>query len=243
VVGATGATGKHVVQFLLDQGQTVKVVARSKERMISLLSNDETYYGTGLQITEASILELSDQELQELVEDCDAVVSCLGHNLTISGIWGKNTRRLVTDSVRRLTEAMPKDSSKKFVLMGSDGVAAPNDNRRGWLERSVLWLLRYLVPPHADNEQAAAYLAENHKTSTTIEWVVVRPTDLKEAEVSKFQLYDKPPGSLFGSGIATKANVAQFMVELVLNKDNQWEQYKYQMPVLHDVPVETKKGK
>jgi hypothetical protein len=261
--GATGATGKHVVQFLLDQGHTVKVVARSKERMRNLLStsshdDDKSYYGSRLQITETSILDLCDQELQDLVDGCDAVVSCLGHNLTLSGIWSQQTRRLVTDSVRRLTEAMSKDDDnsssskkKKFVLMGSDGVAAPHDNRRGWFDRSVLWLLRYLIPPHADNEQAAAYLLDmkNNKTTknttgTIIEWIIVRPTGLKEAEVSKFQLYVKPQGSLFFLGIATRANVAQFMVELVLNKDNQWEQYKYQMPVLHDVPVEEmKKGK
>jgi len=35
------------------------------------------------------------------VAGCDAVASCLGHNLTFKRLFGK-PRRLVTDAVRRL---------------------------------------------------------------------------------------------------------------------------------------------
>jgi nucleoside-diphosphate-sugar epimerase len=250
VVGATGATGKHVVQFLLDQGHTVKVVARSKERMLSLLKGDDSDKNDRLQITEAGILTLKQSELDDLVKGCDAVVSCLGHNMTMEGMWGKANRRLVKDSVKRLTKAIEnnaaaaEESTKKckFILMGSDGVAHPNDDKRGAVERFIIFLLRYLVPPHADNEEAAAFLLNDCNKSTTVEWSVVRPTDLQDGETCGYELFPKPQGSLFGAGIATRANVAKFMVDLIL-KDDKWSQYKYQMPVLHDRKDDTKKSK
>ena len=133
--------------------------------------------------------------------------------------------------------------------MGSDGVAHPNDDKRSAVERFIIFLLRYLIPPHADNEEAAAFLLNlnddcnnKNKTTTTVEWSVVRPTDLQDGDTCDFEIFPKPQGSLFGAGIATRANVAKFMVDLIL-KDEKWSQYKYQMPVLHDRKEDTKKSK
>jgi uncharacterized protein YbjT (DUF2867 family) len=72
VVGATGATGKHVVQMLLDGGHQVIACARSKEKMLSLLVQKD--YGHNLVVKEASIADLSAQDLTDLTQGCDAVV-------------------------------------------------------------------------------------------------------------------------------------------------------------------------
>ena len=48
---------------------------------------------------------MSDDELREQVQGCDAVASCLGHNLTFKGIFG-HPRRLVADATRRLCQAI-----------------------------------------------------------------------------------------------------------------------------------------
>jgi nucleoside-diphosphate-sugar epimerase len=72
VAGATGATGKFVVQQLLDKGHNVRVIARSKERMISLLNEQNAdYHQDHLSVTEASILDLPSTTLEELTKDCD----------------------------------------------------------------------------------------------------------------------------------------------------------------------------
>ena len=69
VAGATGATGKFVVQQLLDKGHKVRVVARSKERMMNLLNDNAG--GDRLSVTEASLLDLPESKLQELTNGCD----------------------------------------------------------------------------------------------------------------------------------------------------------------------------
>lgn len=234
VVGATGATGKHVVQSLLDRNHQVKAVVRSKERMESLLSDDASKYGDQLSLTEGSLLDLSDEELNNLVQGTDAVVSCLGHTMDFKGIWGK-PRNLVTDATKRLTDAMKeKAPSSKYILMNSNGVANPNgeDDERGLFERALLTTLRYTIPPHKDNEDAAAYLY-NLGTSS-IQWSAVRPSDLIDGPVSPYVLEAKPRPGLFSPGSpATRSNVADSMVNLILD-DSLWNEWKFKMPVLYD---------
>lgn len=238
VVGATGATGRHVVQQLLDLDRPVRVIVRSKARMLEAL-HDKSKAEKLLTVKEASLLDLSDDELQHEVDQVDAVVSCLGHNLTFKGIWGK-PRRLVTDTVQRLTIMLAASKTKKkFLLMSSDGVTHPADDQRSRTERFVLFLLRHLVPPHADNEQAAAYLL-NAVGTGNMEWVAIRPTDLIDGDATEYKLMDKPPGGLFGDGVATRANVAKCMVDMITD-DKLFQEHKRCMPVLHDAVQPKKK--
>ena len=227
VVGATGATGKHVVRMLLDKGHQVVAIARSEEKMRSLLPSDNNY-GDRLTVEQLSISDLTPQQYKDLTKDCDAVVSCLGHNLTMKGMWRDGY--FVSATTRSLCEAMPEKC--RFIMMGSDGVSNPDgsDPKRSVAERTVLFLLRWLIPPHADNEMAALYLSQN---KSSFDWSVVRPIDLIAADVSEYEIFDTTHGSLFAAGTATRANVADMMTRLVVEEET-WKKYKHAMPVLWD---------
>ena len=255
VVGSTGATGRHVVAQLLQKNQNVKSIARSKDRLLAsldeIIPDASKAYASNLEVTEAAILDLSDDELKSIVAGCDAVVQCLGHNMTFKGMYGK-PRRLVTDAAKRLSSAIEaanadskSDKKIKLIVMGSDGVSNPDgtDDARKLSERTILTLLRWLVPPHADNEGTAAYLCnELGKISTKVEWVIVRPTDLIDGEATEYVLYPKPKGGLFGDGVTTRANCAKFMVDLALT-DSLWQEHVYKMPVVHDAAAPEKDEK
>ena len=72
VVGASGATGRLLVEQLLEQGEKVKIIVRSVDSIPdSLIQNDQ------LSITEASLLNMTDTELLRQVQGCRAVASCL----------------------------------------------------------------------------------------------------------------------------------------------------------------------
>ena len=121
--------------------------------------------------------------------------------------------------------------------MNSEGVFRPGDDVRSRSERMILFLLRHLIVPHADNEAAAEYLASQQHTE---DWVGVRPTDLIDAiQSSEYKLYDKPTGSLFGSGEVSRSNVAQLMVDL-LTDSALFAKYKGSFPVVHDGVKEQK---
>jgi putative NADH-flavin reductase len=233
VVGASGATGSKLVEQLLLQNHKVKIIVRSPEKL-----SESWKTNTDLQIISASILDLSDTEMREIVEDCNAVASCLGHNLSFKGIYGK-PRRLVTDATRRLCNAIKSNNLKsptKFVLMNTTG----NRNRDlnepiSFLQKCVIGLLRLLLPPHVDNEKAADYLrTQIDPNNKSIEWVVVRPDGLiNEDEVTDYETYTSPTRSaIFNAGKVSRINVGHFMASLI-NDTNLWTKWKGQMPVIY----------
>lgn len=81
VVGATGATGRHVVLQLLQQKQNVRAIVRSKERLLNSLdeilpnASSNLHIVARLDCTEANILDLDENDLKDLTRGCDAVVS------------------------------------------------------------------------------------------------------------------------------------------------------------------------
>lgn len=235
IVGATGATGRLLTEQLLDRGHFVKVIVRSPEKLPETVKNHEN-----LTIVQAAVLDLSDAELAKQVTGCDAVVSCLGHNITFKGIYGK-PRKLVTDATRRLTQAIranKPDGKVKFVLMNTTGNSNRDLNEPLTLaEKAVLTLLRLVLPPHVDNEQAADYLrCEVGQNDSQVEWVAVRPDGLIDEEaVTEYELHPSPIVSpLFDSGKTSRINVAHFIADLITEKAS-WQTWKGQMPVIYNL--------
>lgn len=234
VVGASGATGRLLVGQLLASNCRVKAVVRSAEKLPSSLREHPD-----LQIITASILDLDANTLAELVYDCDAVASCLGHNLTFKGIFG-SPRRLVRDAVTRLCQAIEQhrpSAPVRFVLMNTSG----NSNRDlrepiSFAERCIVGLLRLLIPPHADNEQAADFLRTRvGQNNPAIEWVAIRPDSLIDAAAaSEYELHASPIRSaIFNAGKTSRVNVAHLMARMITD-DALWQEWKGQMPVVYN---------
>ncbi len=235
VVGASGATGQLLVEQLLNRGQNVKVIVRSSEKLPEFLNNHDN-----LSVICASVLELSDAEMVQHVNGCDAVASCLGHNMNWKGLYG-SPRRLVTDATRRLCNAIKTNKSEKptrYVLMNTTG----NSNRDlhepiSFAQRCVIGLLRLLLPPHVDNEKAADYLRTIiGQNDREVEWVAVRPDNLiDEDNVTKYEVHQSPIRSaIFDSGRTSRINVGHFMADLITD-DNTWNKWKGQMPVIYNI--------
>ena len=234
IVGASGATGRLLTEQLLNRGQFVKVIVRSPDKLPTAIRNHDN-----LSIIHASVLDLSDAELAEHVKGCDAVASCLGHNINFKGIYGR-PRKLVTDATRRLCGAIKVNSPEKpikFVLMNTTG----NSNRDldepiSVAQKGVIGLLRFLLPPHVDNEQAAEYLrSEVGQKDEMVEWTAVRPDGLiDEDEVTAYDVHPSPIRSaIFDAGQTSRINVGHFMADLIT--DNAiWQRWKGQMPVIYN---------
>jgi NAD(P)-dependent dehydrogenase (short-subunit alcohol dehydrogenase family) len=234
VVGASGATGRLLVKQLLDSGHEVKIIVRSTENLPDFMKNNEN-----LSVKVATISELSDAEIEHFVSTCDAVASCLGHNMNWKGIYGK-PRRLVTDATRRLCHAIKANNSEKpikFVLMNTTGNRNRNVQEPISLgQKCVIGLLRLLLPPHVDNEQAADYLrTQIGQNSKTIEWTAVRPDSLIDHEnVSQYEIHPSPIRSaIFNAGQTSRINVGHFMTDLITDETT-WAKWKGQMPVIYN---------
>jgi hypothetical protein len=234
VVGASGATGRLLVKHLLNRGLKVRVIVRLPDKLPEDIRNHDN-----LSVIRASVLDLSDAELAQHVNGCGAVASCLGHNMSLKGIYG-HPRRLVTDAARRLCDAIQSNKPEapvRFVLMNTTG----NSNRDipesvSFAQKCVVGLIRLLLPPHADNEQAADYLRTRiGKNNRVIEWAAVRPdTLIDESEVTAYDVYPSPIRSaIFDAGLTSRINVGHFMADLITD-DDLWNKWKGQMPVIYN---------
>lgn len=234
VLGATGATGRHLTRYLLGQGHVVKAIVRSADRLDSDLFDDPN-----LRATEASVLDLSDSELTEIVRGCSAIASCLGHTMSFRGVYGP-PRKLVTDVAKRMCKAIGSVGSGdpiKYVLMNTTGNSNRDINESiSFAQQCVIGLLRLVLPPHVDNEQAAEFLrTEIGRDNRDIEWVVVRPDTLVDNDsASAFEVYPSPTRSaIFDPGRTSRINVGQFMGQLI-EEEILWSEWKGRMPVIYD---------
>jgi len=234
VVGASGATGRQLVEQLLFGNQKIKVIVRSQAKL-----PESWKINVQVTIIQANLLEISDGEMAEYVKDCDAIASCLGHNMSLKGMFG-HPRRLVTDAVRRLTSAvkvnMP-DKPVKIILMNTTGNRNLDLNEPiSFGEKLVIGIIRLLLPPQVDNEKAANYLRTNiGQSDPFIEWVAVRPDGLTNEElVTEYNVFPSPTRSaIFNAGKTSRINVGHFMAALISNADI-WDEWKGQMPVVYN---------
>ena len=233
VLGASGDTGKLVVRQLIKRQINTRIVVRE-----GAILSAEILDNPLVEIVRASITEVNDSEMMSFLQDCNAIVSCLGHNITIRGIFGK-PRHLVFDTIRNMSEIVKEKADKrvKLILMSTTGYTntlAGEQNSFG--ERIILSILRMVLPPHRDNHMAASYLNEEiGKDNERIEWIAVRPDTLvNEDNKSAYEVYESPTRSpIFNAGKTSRINVSQFMVELLLNEEL-WQEWKFKMPVIYN---------
>ncbi len=234
VLGSSGATGKLVVTQLLQQNVEVVAVLRPSSNIPVEFSPQKK-----LQIIKTDITELQENELVHYLQDCDGVISCLGHNLTFNGIFGP-PKLLVTDAIEKICrtiEGINTDKKFKLILMNTTGNSNRDLSEKPPLsQRVVISILRLFLPPHVDNERAADFLrieiGQNHKL---IEWSAIRPDSLTDNEdVTKYDLFISPTRNvIFDAAPTSRINVANFMSRLIC-EDALWSKWKGKMPVIYN---------
>jgi len=242
VLGSSGATGKLVVAQLLKKNINVIAILRPSSRLPEAISSH-----SNLLLIREEITKLQESDLARHLQGCDGVISCLGHNLTLKGMFGE-PKMLVTDAIEKICRSMGsvKSGNKfKLILMNTTG----NSNRDlaekpPLSQRLVISILRLLLPPHVDNEKAADFLrlqvGQNHES---IEWAAVRPDSLIDDEVvTNYELFTSPiRNAIFDAAPTSRINVANFMARLIC-EEVLWNQWKGKMPVIYNQPCKPLSG-
>jgi nucleoside-diphosphate-sugar epimerase len=232
VLGATGATGRQVVEKLVTHGHHLRVLTRNMSRLPECARNNPN-----VSVTISTLLDLDSNQLAAHMDGCDAVVSCLGHNGTLQGIF--RDPYFVRDSVSRVYEqaklSNPPNKPLKYVLMSSSLVLNPSEPQetKGIFDRVLLTLLRALIPAHRDNEKAAMFLDERVGAEDPyMEWVAVRPEGLTNiAHVTRYDVHPSPTTTMSTGGQTSRINVAHFMAELVSSPES-WSKWCGKMPFI-----------
>ena len=233
VLGASGATGKLVVMQLIKRQINIRAVVRE-----GAILSAEILDNPRVEIERGNIAELDDSKMISLLQDCDAIISCLGHNMTIRGIFGK-PRNLVFDTIRKMSEIVKEKADKKVKLILMSTTAYTNritGEKNSLGERIVLSILKLLLPPHRDNVKAADYLREEiGMDNEKIEWIAVRPDTLvNEDDESPYEMSESPERSpVFNAGTTSRINVSHFMADLLMN-ESLWREWRFKMPVVYN---------
>jgi nucleoside-diphosphate-sugar epimerase len=231
ILGASGKTGKLVVQQLVKRDIQVRLVVRASATISENFTNEKR-----IEITKGNVNDFDVEKIKEIVKDCDYVICCLGHNISLKGILGP-PHKLVSNSVRKLIEAIHSlKLNQKFILMSTTAYTNKKiGEKNSFGEKIIFSLLSVLLPPHKDNVLAVDHLVYKWGSNTDIEWVAVRPDSLiDEEEESEYELYNHRIRSpIFNPGKTSRINVSHFIAELVTN-DILWQEWKHKTPVIYN---------
>jgi nucleoside-diphosphate-sugar epimerase len=240
ILGGSGATGKLVGMQLIKRQINCRVVVRENAILPENMIDNPL-----IEIKRGNISEFDNSEMKSLIQGCNAIVCCLGHNITMKGMFGK-PRNLVFDTIKKVCEEAKEKTGIRIILMST--TACTNSKigeKKSLWEKLILSILKLLLPPHLDNVKAADCLQNDIKESTgTIEWVAVRPDTLinNDAE-SAYEVFDSPIRSpLFDAGTVSRINVSNFMIRLLTNNDL-WQQWRFKMPVVYNECTKTRSVK
>ncbi|MBI9097770.1 MAG: SDR family oxidoreductase [Spirochaetaceae bacterium] len=233
VLGASGATGRLVLIQLIKRQINTRIVIRRNSVLPKEIEENPL-----LEIVRGNINQMTDSEMSDLLRDCNAVISCLGHNITFKGMFG-NPRYLVFDAIRSISETIREtgDNKIKLILMSTTAYTNTLQGEKDSIgEKIILSLLKLLLPPHRDNIKAADYLIkEIGNDDEKIEWIAVRPDTLINSEnESSYHINESPERSpIFNAGITSRINVSHFITELLLNK-TLWQKWQCKTPVIYN---------
>src|SRR5437870_10522259 len=130
IFGATGGTGRHLIEQALAQGHHVTAFARSPEKVTTQHPN--------LKVVKGDMLDY--ESVAAAMPGHDAVLSALGVYL-----FKKNT--VLSDGTRNIIQAMEAHGVKRFICESSLGIADSRDQMSLFAE-FVFYplLLRHFFP-------------------------------------------------------------------------------------------------
>ena len=189
ILGATGATGKHLVSQALDLGYRVTALSRHPERLGVSHANLTAMAGDAAE---------DPGSVQRALPRQDAVLSALGRGMSFS------PHALIARSVRNVVPAMAQFGPRRLIWLSSYGVATDHDGARGLPLLFFRTLLRGIYADKAIGEAAMR--------KSTLEWTLVNPVMLtNDPEIEKYRVGERLD---VGSGAKlSRASVAHFMLK------------------------------
>jgi uncharacterized protein YbjT (DUF2867 family) len=195
VFGATGLTGRLVVEQALALGHEVVALVRDPGRM--------ALKHPGLAVMGGSPTAARDVEL--CIRGTDAVIHCLG----IGGKGDGKPTTLISDSVKVVLAAMHQQGVPRILCMSNIGAGGSGT----WIANRIVipLFLRWLLPIIEDKNRM-----EEALRASAVDWVSVRLPNIVEGPEKPVRV------SADGRGIGftiTAASAARFLLEQVKASD------------------------
>ena len=190
IIGATGGTGRALVEQALAQGHTVTAFVRNPEKVKT--SHER------LSIARGDVLD--PESVESAVRGKDAVLSALGHKR-----WFIKTS-ILSDGTKNVIAAMEKHGVKRFVCETTLGIG----DRRGRLGLYyTLFVGIFIVYFYFRDKERQEELIKTSK----LDWIIVRPGRLTNGRKRGSCRHGLNLGSLIFTLSISRADVADFMLK------------------------------
>jgi putative NADH-flavin reductase len=188
VLGATGATGREVVDESLQQGHAVTVLVRHPEKLAESKK--------ALRVLVGDVADGS-PGLSDAVVDQDAVVSTLGVGKSFS------SGGLIERSAPLLIRAMASRGVSRLIFLSACGV--------GRTMKNVPTLPRFLMGLLLRNIFADKQAGEEHIVRSDLNWTIVYPVMLTNGpKTGRYRAAEQL--ELHGFPTVSRSDVAHFLV-------------------------------
>ena len=188
VLGASGGTGRHVVEQALGHGHDVVALVRDPSRF--RLWNEHLKVVTG-DVTDPVAVQIA-------VQGCDAVISALGSR-------GERPVSVYSDGVANTIRAMTARGIRRLVVVSSSGVGA-NASQLSFAARAMR-SLPGLRPVYEDMERM-----EGDVMLSDLDWTIVRPAALTDGPLTG--IYRVVEGNIVPKGSKiSRADVAALLLK------------------------------
>ncbi|HVX51164.1 MAG TPA: SDR family oxidoreductase [Chitinophagaceae bacterium] len=196
VFGATGRTGKIVVELALNAGYAVIAVARNPAAA--------SITHPRLTVVKGNVLNPADFET--FMQQTDAVISCLGSN-------GTKPTYVFSHGIQNIIAAMNKAGIKRVMCMSASAlVISPK------LPAFYRFVARYVVQKILKNPYSDLELMEKILEYSGTDWTIVRPPQLTNKPAKGN--YRFAANSFLDNCLRiTRADLARFMVDNIANQN------------------------
>jgi putative NADH-flavin reductase len=203
--GATGRTGKLILQKALKDGHEVTAIVRTPSK---------------LNASEAKIIEgtpYDKETVNKAIENCDVVISTLNVSRVSDSPWAKlrAPKDVISHSVQNALEAIRENGVKRIIVMSTLG-AGDSWTRTPFVVKLVVNFsnLKYAFRDHSRQEEL---LAKSDR-----DWTVIRIPMLTDEEGENAVIAKKPNESTKINRKINRESVARFILN-ILKDDNYYK--------------------
>ncbi len=199
ILGATGRTGRLIVEEALKQGYDLNILVRDKNKISFSSESINVYQGTPTRRA----------DLAAAMQGCDLIISSLGIVRTSDAPWSKliTAKDFISESIKNAIAEADQQGLKRLITISAWGVGDSKKQVPFWLR----WLIDYtnMRPVYAEHEKEEKLLA-----NSDLNWTAVRPVafnDSDKIKTLKVSYNNVPKPSLQIS----RQSVAKFIVDIV----------------------------
>ena len=202
ILGATGRTGKLILEEALSQGYKVNCLVRETAKIKENHKN--------LIILKGSPEQISD--LENAIKDCKGIISALNISRKSDFPWSKlrTPPTFLSNVMQNIISLTNKNGLQRIVVCSAWGVAETEKEIPFWFN----WFIKNsnIGVAYKDHERQ-----ENELKNSKLNWTIVRPTGLTNFKKDKkiIESYNNEPRPKL---TISRKNVAKFMVN-VLKRD------------------------